>query len=94
MLKWSLPNTNRQFWKKSKYIEADYEEDLKNIVDTYAERGYRDARILSDTFVKVDENNIELRLKLEEGDRYYFGDIDFVGNSVYSDRQLRQILGI
>jgi len=83
-----------RFWKKSKYIEADYEEDLKNIVDTYAERGYRDARILSDTFVKVDENNIELRLKLEEGDRYYFGDIDFVGNSVYSDRQLRQILGI
>ena len=83
-----------RFWKKSKYIEADYEEDLKNIVDTYAERGYRDARILSDTFVKVDDNNIELRLKLEEGDRYYFGDIDFVGNSVYSDRQLRQILGI
>jgi outer membrane protein insertion porin family len=83
-----------RFWKKSKYIEADYEEDLKNIVDTYAERGYRDARILSDTFVKVDENNIELRLKLEEGDRYYFGNIDFVGNSVYSDRQLRQILGI
>ena len=83
-----------RFWKKSKYIEDDYEEDLKNIVDTYAERGYRDARILSDTFIKVDENNIELRIKLEEGNRYYFGDIDFINNSVYSDRVLRQVLGI
>lgn len=93
-----LKNTKKKkfyrFWKKSKYIKADYEEDLKNINDTYAERGYRDARILSDTFVKVDENNIELRIKLEEGDRYYFGDIDFVGNTVYTDRQLRQLLGI
>ena len=93
-----LKNTKKKkfyrFWKKSKYIEDDYEEDLKNIVDTYAERGYRDARILSDTFVKVDENNIELRLKLEEGNRYYFGEIDFVNNSVYSDRVLKQVLGI
>ena len=93
-----LKNTKKKkfyrFWKKSKYIEDDYEEDLKNIIDTYAERGYRDARILSDTFIKVDDNNIELRIKLEEGNRYYFGDIDFVNNSVYSDRILKQVLGI
>src|SRR5690606_11996162 len=83
-----------RFWKKSKYIEEDYQEDLDNLVDTYAERGYRDARILMDTFTKVDENNIDLKIKLEEGNKYYFGDIDFVGNTVYSDRQLAQILGI
>lgn len=83
-----------RFWKKSKYIEADYQEDLKNLVDTYAERGYRDARILSDTFVKVDENNVALTIKVEEGNKYYFGDIDFVGNSVYTDRQLSRVLGI
>ncbi|MCL6268184.1 BamA/OMP85 family outer membrane protein [Flagellimonas myxillae] len=83
-----------RFWKKSKYIEADYKEDLSNLIDTYAERGYRDARVLSDTFVKVDENHIDLKIKVEEGDKYYFGDINFVGNSVYTDRQLSQVLGI
>lgn len=97
-LKKSLKKTKKKkiyrFWKKSKYIEADYKEDLSNLIDTYAERGYRDARILSDTFVKVDENNIELRINVEEGDKYYFGDINFVGNSVYTDRQLSQALGI
>ncbi|AEM70965.1 outer membrane protein assembly complex, YaeT protein [Allomuricauda ruestringensis DSM 13258] len=97
-LKKSLKNTKKKkfyrFWKKSKYIEADYQEDLDNLIDTYAERGYRDARVLSDTFVKLDEKNIELTIKVEEGDKYYFGDIDFVGNSVYTDRMLSQVLGI
>ncbi|UII80795.1 outer membrane protein assembly factor [Flagellimonas sp. CMM7] len=94
----SLKKTKKKkfyrFWKKSKYIEADYKEDLSSLVDAYAERGYRDARVLSDTFVKVDENNIDLKISVEEGDKYYFGDINFVGNSVYTDRQLAQVLGI
>ncbi|MCK5442457.1 MAG: outer membrane protein assembly factor BamA, partial [Maribacter sp.] len=42
----------------------------------------------------VDENNIQITIKVEEGDKYYFGDIDFVGNSVYTDGQLGQVLGI
>jgi len=97
-LRKSLKKTKKKmflrFWKKSKYIEADYQEDLDNLIDTYAERGYRDARVLSDTFVKLDEKNIELTIEVEEGNRYYFGEIDFVGNSVYTDRMLSQALGI
>ncbi|MFX0555365.1 BamA/OMP85 family outer membrane protein [Maribacter sp. CXY002] len=83
-----------RFWKKSKYIAKDYEEDLGLLIDKYAENGYRDARVISDTLVKLDENNIQLNIKVEEGDKYYFGDIDFVGNTVYTDRQLGQVLGI
>ncbi len=83
-----------RFWKKSKYIQDDFEADLSNLVDAYAEKGYRDARVLSDTFIKVNENNIDLKIKVEEGNKYYFGDINFVGNSVYTDRQLSQVLGI
>ena len=97
-LRKSLKNTKKKklyrFWKKSKYIEADFDEDLSNLVDTYAERGYRDARVLSDTFIRVNENNIDLKIKVEEGNKYYFGDINFVGNSVYTDRDLSQVLGI
>ncbi len=83
-----------RFWKKSKYIEEDYKTDLVSLVDKYAENGYRDARIVSDTFVRVSDDLIDLKIKVEEGNKYYFGDIDFVGNTVYSDRQLAQMLGI
>ncbi|MEJ1222621.1 BamA/OMP85 family outer membrane protein [Sediminicola sp. 1XM1-17] len=94
----SLKNTKQKkfyrFWKKSKYIEADYKEDLTSLIEKYAENGFRDARVISDTIVKVDENNIKLKIQVEEGNKYYFGDIDFVGNTVYSDRILGQVLGI
>ncbi len=94
----ALKNTKKKkfyrFWKKSKYIEEDYKEDLTKLVDAYAEKGYRDARVISDTFIKVDENNIKLAIKVEEGNKYYFGDINFVGNSVYTDRDLGRVLGI
>jgi outer membrane protein insertion porin family len=97
-LRKALKNTKQKltgrFWKKSKFIQKDYEEDLGKLIDKYAENGFRDARVVSDTLIKVDENHIALNIAVEEGNRYYFGDIDFVGNTVYTDRQLSQVLGI
>ena len=94
----ALKKTKRKkfyrFWKKSKYIKDDYRSDLSLLIEKYAEKGFRDARVLSDTIIKVDENNITLKIKVEEGDKYYFGNINFVGNSVYTDRYLSQVLGI
>lgn len=82
-----------RFWKRSKYIATDYDEDLKELLDFYKEKGYRDARIVSDSII-VDDNKIDVVIKLQEGNKYYFGDVDFIGNSVYSDAQLRRVLGI
>ena len=82
-----------RFWKRSKYIEADYEEDLKKLLDFYKEKGYRDARIISDSIV-VDDNKIDVVVKVQEGNKYYFGNVNFIGNSVYSDAQLNRVLGI
>ncbi|MEK9612459.1 MAG: POTRA domain-containing protein, partial [Flavobacteriaceae bacterium] len=88
--------TSIRFWKKSKFIEKDFKEDLAKLIDFYKEEGYRDARILSDTIVKSDDgsNTIDLNLKIEEGDKYYLGDINFIGNTVYSNAVLQQILGL
>jgi len=83
-----------RFWKKSKFIEEDYQNDLNLLADKYAENGYRDARIVTDSIIKVDKKNINLKFNIEEGNKYYFGDIAFVGNSVYSDRILASVLGI
>ncbi len=97
-LRRSLKNTKRKnffrFWKRSKYVPEEFSEDKENLIDNYKEKGYRDARIVSDSLIEVDNKNIALKLKIEEGDQYYIGDIDFIGNSVYSDRQLKSRLGI
>ncbi len=94
----SMKNTKKskpyRFWKRSKYIIDDYKEDLVSLVDKYKENGYRDARIISDTIIENSNKNISLKIKLKEGEKYSFGKISYLGNSVYTDQQLDQILKI
>ena len=83
-----------RFWKKSKLLEDEYADDKQNLLDFFKEKGYRDARIIKDSMSMNDDNTLSINFKVEEGNRYYFGDINFLGNSIYSDFQLAQILGI
>ena len=99
-LKSKLKNTKSKnpirFWKRSKYIVNDFKEDLVGLIDFYKEQGYRDARLLLDTVIRNEKESksISLNLEIEEGNKYYFGDINFIGNAVYSNDVLQQILGL
>lgn len=96
-LRKSMKNTKQQnpirILKASKYIKDKYKEDLVSIVNKYKEKGFRDARVVSDT-VFVSKNKLAVNIKVEEGNKYYFGNIKFLGNSVYSDQLLSRVLGI
>ncbi len=97
-LRKAMKNTKRKvplrFYKRSKYIEEDYKTDLVSVIDKFKEIGYRDARILSDSLVVNDAKTISLYINVEEGEKYNFGKISFIGNSVYTDQQLNRILRI
>ncbi len=81
--------------KASKYIKDKYTKDLENLIDAYKERGYRDARIVSDT-VAYDKsaNALKIKIDVEEGKKYYFGNIKFLGNTIYPDEGLTRMLGV
>ncbi|MFT5077549.1 MAG: outer membrane protein insertion porin family [Planctomycetota bacterium] len=81
-------------FKRSKFSEEGFKEDKETVIAKYKSNGFRDARITSDTLSVIDEKNVALNLEVEEGRKYYFGDIRFLGNSVYTDAQLRQVMGI
>jgi outer membrane protein insertion porin family len=83
-----------RFWKASKYIDDNYKVDLESIIEKYSRSGYRDARIISDKLIWNKDNTISLEIDVEEGKQYYFSNILFVGNSRYSDEQLRGRLRI
>ena len=99
-LQFKLKNTKHmtsvRFWKRSKFVEEDFKEDLTTLIEFYKEEGYRDARVLKDTLVKNNDgsNTVDLKLKIEEGNRYYLGNIDFIGNTTYSNAVLERILGL
>ncbi|CAD0002678.1 outer membrane protein assembly factor BamA [Flavobacterium salmonis] len=81
--------------KASKFIPEKYKTDLEKVIATYKEKGYRDARIIYDSVTYNKEKNmLAIKINLEEGNKYYFGNIKFLGNTVYSDQQLNRYLGI
>jgi len=94
----AMKNTKKKnfirVYKRSKYIEGDFEEDLISVIDKYKENGYRDARIISDSIIDNDNNTITLKIAIEEGEKYTYGIVNFLGNTIYTDQQLNQILRI
>ncbi len=83
-----------RFWKTSKFIDENWTNDKKNIIEKYNQIGYRDAQITHDTSYINDDNTITIEITINEGKPYRFGSIDFIGNSIYSSSFLYQKLGI
>ncbi|MFY0712479.1 BamA/TamA family outer membrane protein [Seonamhaeicola sp. NFXS20] len=80
--------------KRSKFIDSAYQADLSSVVDKFKENGYRDARIISDSIIYNNDKTISINIDINEGELYTFGDIKFIGNTVYTDQQLKNILRI
>ncbi len=81
--------------KASKFVKDKYKTDLEKVVEAYKEKGYRDARIVSDTVAyNKEKNTLAIKVNVEEGNKYYFGNIKFLGNTVYPDQYLNRMLGV
>ncbi len=81
-------------FKQKKFVDSDYKDDKKRIIDKYNELGYRDARIVSDSVVRYEDDRVDVYIDVEEGKKYYISDIDWVGNTIYPTETLSQVLGI
>lgn len=78
----------------SKFQEKTFEEDKVLLIEKYNELGYRDAAIVHDSVYRNDDKTINIDLLIHEGPKYYFGNINFIGNTKYSSEMLKGILGI
>ncbi len=85
---------NLNIFKASKYVEDQYEEDKESLVTFYNENGYRDFRILNDTIMDLTQERVVMAIMVDEGKQYHFGDIEWVGNSIYPKGLLTQVLNI
>jgi outer membrane protein insertion porin family len=82
------------FFSSKKFLAEKFSEDKLNLIKKYNEKGYRDATIVKDSITKLEDNRVRLDLWVEEGNKYYFGDIKWVGNTVYPSDYLNAVLGI
>lgn len=92
----AMKKTNAKKWynffRTKKFIQDKYQEDLTALIALYNEKGYRDARIISENVQRNDKNTVDIDIELEEGNRYYLGNVSWVGNSIYTGEYLSYVL--
>ena len=116
-VKAKMKNTKRyrwgRFWKASRFVEADFEKDKALVIDKYNNKGFRDARIVSDTMYQVSvpkyhvgfwnklwfvkqktKQRLMVEMQVHEGQKYYFRNITWIGNTKYSAEELSKRLRI
>ena len=82
------------FFSSKKFNEAEYPNDKRALINAFNEAGYRDARIVKDTMYYVEPGKLQIDFEIDEGKQYFFRDIKWTGNSVYSSDVLNEILMI
>ncbi len=87
-------NVKLNFLRGSKFIRGEYEEDKKKLVAYLNNQGYRDAEIVSDSISKHGYSTIDVKLNISEGKKYYFRNITWTGNFLYTATTLNKVLDI
>jgi outer membrane protein insertion porin family len=83
-----------KLFASAKFDEKKYLEDKEKILQYYNSLGYRDAVIASDTQYYDKKGRLNISMKVEEGSKYYFGNMTWKGNTKYADSILNMVLGI
>ena len=97
-LRMAMKDTKRKafwrFFKRSKYSQSAYVRDKEAMLGKFNKVGLRDAEAIYDTVYLLDEKNLSIDIKIDEGEKYYFGDIEWIGNTKFRSSFLDTILGI
>lgn len=83
-----------RFFKRSKYSSSAYERDKLALINKFNAIGLRDAAISYDTVYLRDDKNLVVKIKIEEGNKYFFGNIEWIGNTKFRTSYLDTVLGI
>lgn len=81
-------------FKSSKFLEDEYEEDKAALVTRYNKEGFRNMRIVKDSIYQVGPERLKIKITLDEGNKFYFRNITFIGNTKYRSNALDSILNI
>lgn len=99
---WKLRRTfketkRRRWWNpfnNGKFDEDNYIKDKKAFLAKYNQKGFRDAKIVKDTMYRISKKRVSIDLAVDEGRKYYFGNVSWIGNTKYSTNTLNNVFGI
>jgi len=81
-------------FKSKKFTDERYKEAKQKLVEKYNELGFRDATIVRDTVWQHDDKHVNVLVRVDEGEKYYIRNINWVGNTVVTSDYLNAVLGM
>ncbi len=94
----SMKKTKDRSWynlfNSKKFNEQEYPNDKVSLIDAFNERGFRDAKILKDSIYTMENGRLGINFKIDQGRKYYFRNITWTGNSVYTADALNGVIKI
>ena len=83
-----------RFWsKRSRYQPSIFEEDLIKLRTAFRDQGFLDVTIEQGgvKIIPKGSNSLDVVIRVDEGERSYFGEISIVGNSVITAKDLKRL---
>lgn len=96
-LRHTFKKTNQvsiNIFKNNKFKEAEYENDKENLLDFYNSKGFRNATIVRDSIYAINNRRLGIDLTVDEGNKFYYRNTSWIGNTIYTTAELDRLLGI
>ncbi len=88
-----MESNEDRWWRGGDYKPSVLEQDLKNIKQLYENEGYLDASVEIVRQEEVDEGkHLDLYIGIEEGPRFYIGDVEWHGNEIIGDEEIASLI--
>ncbi len=82
-----------RWWRSADFDKQKFREDLKKVTDYYRNEGYRDADVVRDSlYYNKERDDMFIDIWVYEGPQYTFGDIEWQGNTIFTDEELNSNL--
>ncbi|MFO7892040.1 MAG: outer membrane protein assembly factor BamA [bacterium] len=82
-----------RWWGGGDFDREKYRKDKEKVLEFYRNNGYRDAEILKDSlYYNKEREDMYIDIWVQEGNCYYFGDISWEGNTLFTSEGLESML--
>jgi len=82
------------FLRKVSYYQYILDDDLTALRDFYQSMGYFESEVNLVRVENIEENRVNVYIRIKEGPPYYISNFYFFGNTVFTDNKLKQAVTI
>lgn len=82
-----------KWFKSGDYDEKKYKEDLAKLSAFYKKNGFRDFLVVKDSIYYKNKKDLYIDIYVDEGVKYFIGDISWTGNTLFSNLELSRAFG-